>query len=251
LTPNHILRAKKNWENEVQEMKVHKASISGEIHAIEFLNVPRILELSKEILKKIPQTQYTKELVFKNLINKNGDLNINRIKVLANNPYTPLIFFGPYGSTMLNFHYFDIFKNLLNNLNFKDLDKLLNRTSIKSGIIGEYCFYVGGLYSKKLNHPISSESEMVKFFFKRKPFIVEWLIDPHYFTSSSAKFRISDRNVYTIYGKIMNVNFAKIESKSHIIIDIRPYCFGLPIEKKNRKPDIAYQREIDEIFDDL
>jgi hypothetical protein len=138
----------------------------------------------------------------------------------------------------------------LRKLNFKDLDALLNQTSIKSGIVGEYCFYVGGLYSSKLIIPISTESEMMKFYFKRKPFIVEWLVDPQYFASSSAKNRTVHRNVYTIYGKIMSVNIEQVDGGKQIVIDIRPYCFGLPNETKNRRPDIAFQKELDEFFDE-
>ena len=251
LTPEQILKTKTKWEKEVQEIKVYKASVNGEIHEVEFLNIPRILEAYKEIFKKIPKTQYSAELIDNNLLHNDGYLNIDKINNIADNPHTPLIFFALYGSAMLRFHYFEIFKKLLQRLDFKDLDKLLNKTAIKAGIVGEYCFYVGGLYSTKLPSAINSEMNMITFFIKKKPFIVEWVVDPHYFASNSAKHRTSHRNVYTIYGKIMNVNFTNLEGKSQIVVDLRPYCFGLPFEKKNRTPDIAYQKRIDDVFDEL
>jgi hypothetical protein len=121
---------------------------------------------------------------------------------------------------------------------------------VKGGIIGEYCFYVGGLYSSKLPSSISDESEFMKFHIQKKPFSVEWLVDPKFFTSSSAKWRTSNRTIYMIFGKIRNVDIKEIDGKKQILIDIRPYCFGLPELQKDRKPSIAYRHMFDEMFDE-
>lgn len=141
---------------------------------------------------------------------------------------------------MLKFHYYDIFKKIITHLEFKDLDLLLNKTSIKAGVVGEYCYYVGGLYSSTLPGDINGETEFMKFHIRKKQFIVEWLVDPKYFGSSSAKWRTAQRNVYMIYGKIRNLNIDVVDGKKKIIIDIRPYCFGLPEKRIDRKPIIAY-----------
>lgn len=250
LTPKQILKSKENWEREVEAQKVQRAAINGNIHEIEFLNVPRILEVCNEHFHEIPKTKYTDSLVHDELIKNDGHLNIDKISTIASNPSTPLIFFAPFGSTKLRFNYFELFKSILSRFNFRDLDELLNRTSIKEGIVGEYCYYVGGLYSKKVDQTITENSEMVKFYFKRKQFQVEWLVDPKYFASSSAKHRTAHRNIYLIYGKIMNTDIQEIDGKRKIVLDIRPYCFGLPYETKHRKPDIAYAKEYDELFDE-
>jgi hypothetical protein len=206
--------------------------------------------LSKELFSEIPTTSYTEDLIKQNLIDLDSNLNSQKIAELAKNPNTPLIFFAAWGSSMLKFHYFDIFKRILSHLEFKDLELLLNKTSIKSGIVGEYCYYVGGLYSSTLPGDINGETEFMKFHIRKKQFIVEWLVDPKYFGSSSAKWRTDQRNVYMIYGKVRNVNIEVVDDKKKIIIDIRPYCFGLPEKRIDRKPVIAYLKEVDEVFED-
>jgi hypothetical protein len=250
LTEEQISKTKEKWEKEVERLNVERASKHGNIFEVDFLNVPRILELSREIFSEIPMTNCTQDLVEKNLIDVNSNINAQRIAEIADNPNTPLIFFGPWGSSMLRFHYFDIFKKILSHLDFKDLDLLLTKTAVKSGIIGEYCYYVGGLYSSSLPNKINEGTEYMKFHFRKSPFFVEWLVDPKYFASSSAKWRTSNRNVYMIYGKIRNVDFEIKDSRKIIKIDIRPYCFGLPEKRIDRKPDIAYMKEFDEVFED-
>lgn len=250
LTEEQIFKTKNKWEKEVERLNVERASRSGNIFEVDFLNVSRILELSKELFSEIPLTSSTQELVEKSLIDANNNINTQRIAELADNPNNPLIFFGPAGADLLKFHYFDIFKKILSYLDFKDLDLLLNKTAVKSGIIGEYCYYVGGLYSSSLPNDINEKTKYMKFHLRKSPFFVEWLVDPKFFTSSSAKWRTSSRNVYMIYGKIRNVDFEIIDSKKIIKIDIRPYCFGLPEQRIDRKPDIAYMKEFDEVFED-
>jgi hypothetical protein len=250
LTEDQIYKSKEKWEKEVERLNVEKASKNGNIFEVDFLNVPRILELSKELFSEIPTTSYTEDLIKQNLIDLDSNLNSQKIAELAKNPNTPLIFFAAWGSSMLKFHYFDIFKRILSHLEFKDLELLLNKTSIKSGIVGEYCYYVGGLYSSTLPGDINGETEFMKFHIRKKQFIVEWLVDPKYFGSSSAKWRTDQRNVYMIYGKVRNVNIEVVDDKKKIIIDIRPYCFGLPEKRIDRKPVIAYLKEVDEVFED-
>ncbi|SDD63886.1 HNH endonuclease signature motif containing protein [Niabella drilacis] len=250
LTESDIHKAKQKWEKQVYEQNLEKACRNGNITEIDFLNIPRILELCVELFGNVPHTQYSNELYSNHLILKSGALNDCRIREMNKNPETPLIFFAPNGSSILKHHYYEIFKALLNHLNFVDLDHLLNRKSLKKGIVGQYCYYIGGLYSKRLPDPITESSEFMKFYFKRKPFVVEWLVDPKYFCSSSAKWRTLHRGVYIIFGKIRNVNIESIEGKDQIIVDIRPYCFGLPKEQKDRTPSIAYREQFDDFFDE-
>jgi hypothetical protein len=250
LTEEQIITQKHKWQLEVQRINIEKASISGNIFEVDFLNVPRILELCIEIFGGIPDTAYTQNLINSDLIESDGNLNEVKISTFAKNPNTPLIFFAPLGSAMLRTHYYEIFKALIAHLNFKDLDLLLNKTSIKTGIIGEYCYYVGGLYSSPLSEHIDKNSEEMKFHLSKKKTKVEWLVDPKYFASSSAKWRTANRTNYMIYGKIRNVRVEVIDGEKIIVIDIRPYCFGLPELTKHRTPDIAYRDEIDEILGD-
>lgn len=250
LTEKQIHTLKAKWEHEVEKINVEKASKNGNIFEVDFLNIPRIIELSRELFLEAAKTEHTQELIKNNFIDSENNLNICKIANIAKNPNTPLIFFAPLGSSMLTFHYFDIFKKIITHLNFKNLDSLLTKSSIKTGIIGEYCYYVGGLYSSILPDNINGETKCMKFYISKRHFKVEWLVDPKYFVSSSAKCRTSQRTVYMIYGKIRNVNIDTIDNNKKITIDIRPYCFGLPEERINRTPTIAYEKEIDDIFDD-
>ena len=79
---------------------------------------------------------------------------------------------------------------------------------------------------------------------------VGWLVDPKYFCSSSAKWRTFQRNSYMIYGKVRNVYIQEIEGVKKVVIDIRPYCFGLPELQKHSKPWVAFKDLVDDIFDD-
>lgn len=249
LTERQIINAKRKWEKEVKRRNIQKAVIRGNVFEIDFLNIPRILEVCLEVFGTIPTTIYTNELVSKDLIDGSGSIKREKIVEVAKNPSTPLIFFGPYGSATLRFHYYEIFKCLLQKLEFRDLDTFLNKQSIKSGVIGEYCYYIGGLYSDTLPDPITADSKFMRFYFKRSVFCVEWLVDPKYFVSSSAKWRTFHRSIYIIYGRIRGVDIREAEGKKLIFIDIRPYCFGLPEDRIDRTPNIAYRDMIDDAFE--
>lgn len=250
LTAEQIKKAKAKWESKVTDLNIERASKGGNILEIDFINIPRIIELLREIFHAIPSTDYTQSLLRAKLITADGGLNMQTISSYNKSPRTPLIFFGPHGSSMLRFHYYDLFKKVLSALNFKDLDSLLNKKSIKSGIEGEYCYYVGGLYSQKTPEQIANDSSPIKFHFRRKPFSISWLVDPQFFCSSSARFRAGEKTLYMIYGRIRTVRPTKIDGKGIIEIDIRPYVFGLPNLTKHRTPDIAYQKMYDEMFEE-
>lgn len=92
LTEDQLYRLKEKWEKEVKRLNVEKASKNGNIFEVDFLNVPRILELSRELFSEIPTTPYTQDLIEKKLINIDNNLNTQKIAELAENPNTPLIF---------------------------------------------------------------------------------------------------------------------------------------------------------------
>ena len=139
-------------------------------------------------------------------------------------------------SWYLRAHYFELFKSCLAKLDFVDLDGLLNKRTIKAGVIGRYCYYVGGLYGKRPQFPITEEAEPTHLYFRRRSFFVEWLLDPRLLTSSTAATRLSDRTVYIVYGVIRSTDEKDINGKEFMKLDIRPYVFGLPTERKDRLP---------------
>jgi hypothetical protein len=115
------------------------------------------------------------------------------------------------------------------------------------------CLYIGGLYGKRPNRPITVDSEPTHLYLRRKPFFIEWLIDPQYLTSTTSISRLSNRTVYFIYGKIRNVGIKEWKGERFIHFNIRPYIFGIPNNHLNRTPDVYYmknQNEYDEFFEE-
>lgn len=244
ITPKQLISFKKSWEKNVEENKVRKATLKGEIHDVDYLNVHRILELANQF-DDVTNTKYYLSLLVQGLIQKDNSLNPKFYTKNKLNPNTPLKFFAGFGSHTLIQHYFDILLNIFERVEVHDLDYLLKKSEIKKGIIGKFCYYVGGVYGKQYRGIINEESEYTSIHFRRKPFIVEWSVNPMFITSSTASWRIARRPIYAIYGKIVNVSEVTENGVDFIHIEIRPYVFGIALTMKNRTPIIHYIKNID------
>jgi len=241
ITEEQLTKAKCNWEKEVEVLNVQIASQSGEINEVDFINVPRILGLYNEVFKSIPKTQYSNSLLEKAAINEDGSINSSFIEKFNKNPATPFIFFGPNGSWELSLHYEEVFKEILSRVEFIDLDNLINKKAVQSeNLNGKFCFYVGGLYGKEPERPITFDTKCTHLYFHRRSFFIEWIVDPQYMKSSSSIMRLSERTQYLIYGRIRNIGTKTWNDKEYIHFSIRPYLFGLPTKTKNRKPAIHF-----------
>lgn len=249
LTPKQIKAAKDKWEKLVQSENVRKASLTGEVTSIDYVNIPRILEECRGVLGRIPITKYSESLIRKEFIHDDGNLNINKLNELNINLNQPLNFFGPLGATELSLYFFELVKLIMNMVNFEDLDILLNKTELRKGLIGKYCYYVGGLYGKNPKFPIKETTPNTHVYLRRNGFFVEWNVDPHYMTSNSAATRLGERTVYIVYGRIRNVGEKVLKGKKHTHIDIRPFAFGMPISRKDRTPLVHYKFQNDDLLD--
>ena len=249
ISKEQVIKAKEKWEKEVEEHNVAAASKAGETHDIDFVNIPRIIELCLSVLGTIPENKYSKILKENGVITKEGFINDDFL-----NKKSPFDFFMGFEGAALRLYIFEILKSLLRCLDFVDLDSLLKKSVLKSTcIVGKYCFYVGGVYGKAPKHPITSESPITHIYIRRKPFFVEWIFHPQYLTSSTARWRVANRTQYIIYGKIKAVREKEIKGEKFIHIDIRPYAFGSPVKTKNRTPDVHYIKQAidyDEYFPD-
>ena len=254
ITPNNIRKAKDEWERQVKKENVKMASLSGNIDEIDFLNFHRIIELHSNTISEIPKSRFTNKLVKLGALTKEGYLNMDYIKAHNESPNNPLNFFAGFGSLDLRLHYFDLLKQCIQKLDFVDLDDLLNKKAIQNGnIIGRYCYYVGGLYGQSPDSKRKKPNEMTHLYLRRKPFFVEWKVDPTYLVSSTARMRMSDRTIYIIYGLIRNIGEIERNGTKFIHIDIRPYSFGIPNVSKNRTPIVHYvknQNEYEKYFED-
>jgi len=250
LTKENILHEKRLWEREVEVRNVQIASQNMDIHEIDYINAPRILSLFVDIFNKIPTSKFAPPLIKMGALSNNG--SINETFTMENNTknnFSPFNYFGPSGSWGLGEHYKDIFKQILNRQTFADLDSLLNRQKITSTeIIGQFCFYVGGLYGNSPENPITARSPLTHLYFHRKKYFVEWLVDPKYIVSVTAEARISSRPEYLVYGRILSIGKKDWKGKEYVHIDIRPYLFGIPNATKSRKPAIHYKDKFDGEF---
>lgn len=244
ISPKQLINAKYNWEKKIAERVVNKAAIEGDIHDLDYVNVERILELCLQVFNgEIPNTRYTSKLLESSLILTTGQINPKLYEKYSLNKNTPLKFWAAYGSKMLTFHYFELLLKCISNFDLHDLDDLLNATSIREGLIGKFCYHVGGVYGRQYKGEVIANSEPTILHFKRKKIRVKWFIDPMYLTSSTATWRISSRSIFIIYGKILNVNRVVENKKKILEIIIRPYAYGIPNHYKDRTPIIKYIKE--------
>lgn len=242
---SNIKRAKNKWEKLVESNAIKKSALEGEVHDLDYVNVNRILELALQINDEIPETRFTERLEQKGLILQDGNINPQLYKEYNLNPNTPLKFWAYYGSATLTQHYYEILLATLKRMNVHDLDNLLKISELKLGIVGKFCFYTGGVYGRTYKGDVIDEnSEPTIIHIRKKPYSVEWKVDPMYITSTTASWRIARRTVYLVYGKILDVCEETINDEKRLVIDIRPYAFGMPEKRKDRTPDIHY-RDID------
>ncbi|NVO12370.1 MAG: HNH endonuclease [Bacteroidales bacterium] len=255
ISKEQLIKAKEKWEKQVQELNVERASKNGELYDIDFVNIPRILELCLECYGKIPDNRYTNLLKGNQVITDSGFINDEFLNIKFPERKSPFDFYlGLEGAVALRAYIFEIFKDILKQVDFVDLDSLLQKSVIKTNnIAGKFCYYVGGVYGKSPKFPVTASSPLTHIYFRRKPFFVEWTLHPQYLTSSTAKLRLSKRTQYIIYGRIKGIGEKEIKGQKFIYLDIRPYVFGSPIELKNRTPIIHYIKDptnYDSYFED-
>lgn len=241
ITKEMVKKAKRSWEKTVELNDIKQAAQNFEISEVDFINAPRIVELYKKTFNSSPLTAQSSVLKQLKALNSDGNINRGFTSKIANNPNTPFIFFGPAGSYALSMHYEEAFKKLLSQIDFIDLDTVLNKTSLKrNDLKNRFCFYDGGVYSKKPDLPVSEQTDLTHLYFHRAQFFVEWLVDPHYMVSTSSIGRLGSKGEYLIYGRIRNIGEKDWKGKTYIHLDIRPYIFGSPVKTKDRKPIIHY-----------
>ncbi|SDH66740.1 HNH endonuclease signature motif containing protein [Chitinophaga filiformis] len=242
ITKEQIIKSKRKWEKEVETRNAQAASQNGEIEEVDFINAPRVLELYYQIYQDKPHSEYSSKLLSLGVLDSAGSINqSSKEENDIRNHLTDFNSHGPVGSWMLRAHFLDAFKQLLNKISFVDLDGLMNRKSLYSNIlIGSYCFYVGGLYSKAISIPITEQTPITHLYFHRKDFFIEWLVDPKWLVSTSAIARFGEKKEYLIYGRIRGIGKKSWKGKDYIHYDIRPYLFGLPTKTKSRRPPIHY-----------
>jgi hypothetical protein len=236
LTVKQILRCKDHWEKQVKKQNAESAARSGKVSDSDYLNIPRISELAYNLLGELPQTSFSAVLLKDRIISSTGKL-ANDKSLLERG----------FDAGRISYHFLQIFQELIPRINFENLDNLLSKKALlRLDLIGAFCFYVGGLYGQTTSRPVTSDSKPVRLSMRRRGFYCEWLLDPMYVTSSTALARFEQRSVYIVYGRIKSISEVVLKKKPHIKYDIRPYLVGTPIAMIDRRPAIAFVRDMEE-----
>jgi 5-methylcytosine-specific restriction endonuclease McrA len=245
ITPEQIQKSKYKWEKEVEKHNVEKASLNFEFAHIDFINIPRISELSQETQRNTIHTRYSDQLKKLRLLDEGGKLDMQMLSCCNRQTRFPFDFIN---AGLIILHYSEIFKYLAKDYNFSNLENYLNKKSIISPeILGKFVYYVGGLYGVSPEIPITETSKPTHLYLQRKPFFVEWLLDPKYLTTNTSICRLGERSIYLIYGQIRNVGTITRNSKNYVHIDVRPYLVTQPTKIIDRTPLIAYKRQFNDI----
>ncbi|MCJ7601650.1 MAG: HNH endonuclease [Desulfobulbaceae bacterium] len=249
LTEGDLIITKEKWEKQVEKQDAEAASRNGETSDIDYINIPRIAELALNILHTIPDTSCSYYLQDKGILDASGNFDMSIVDNFPSDRAFPL-HFGK--SFYVKHHYMEIFKEILNRVNFYNLDDLLNIKSVKTNsLVGTYCYYIGGIYGKSPKIPITDETPTVSLWFKRRCFYVEWIIDPRFMASMTSIMRLSQHTVYLVYGKIRNISERTYKGKDYIHFDVRPYVLSLPEKTIDRRPPIHWIKKYEDFEDEI
>jgi 5-methylcytosine-specific restriction endonuclease McrA len=234
LTAHEIIRLKDQWEREVKLHNVTAAAKRLDIQDSDFINIPRVAELARQILDRVPPTDPSASEISAILASqehRRGMLLLERGAMLR------MIGTG----WQLQDNFVRIFRYMMPYLEFHDLDDLLSRRKIQEpNCVGRFCFFVGGVQGHPFEWKEHSSEGMTLLHLRKKGFVCEWLLDTRFITSTSAAVRLSSRSIIAIYGRIKSIGIQRRSDKEYVKVDIRPYLIGTPTVWLDRTPAVAY-----------
>lgn len=237
ITPDNLRKTKNNWEKQVEKANAQRAAQTIDIRddAIDYVNVKRIEELCITLFNTIPKTGLSTNLKRAKILNSSGSFDQAYVKNhLSNGRYL-----FDYISHQETEHYKQLLQKISNKIEFIDLDTLLSKRKLLMRSEGKYAYFIGGVSAKKPKLPITDQTPLIKLNYSRKPFKLEWLLDPQFMMSMSSIGRIGGVNRYIIYCLIRSV---LVESKNKILIKSSPLLIAQPKQHVDKTPNIAYLR---------
>lgn len=214
ITEYQLIKSKERWESQVAKQDTETAVQTGDIGSKDYVNIIRIRELAQELSLPIGQHPPSP------MVSHGGPL-----------------YFDIWSSIRIYEFYSDVFNQLLNKVKFENIDGLLKKTIVNQpGFIGKFCFYSGGVYGKQPDRPITEATPPVRLYFRRKPFLVEWSLDPRFFCTTTGLDRAGGHNLHQIYGRIRNVDVVEVDNSQFTRISVQPFLVGMPNRTFYRTP---------------
>ena len=238
ITEAQLRKAKQKWEQQVVVSNTQRAAQKIEIYddAIDYVNIKRIEELCVRLFGKIPRTTLTASLRHAGILR---DGNSFDQKYVQSNLSGGRYLFD-YITHQETEHYKQLLQKIASVTDFIDLD-----TAVLSGIKttksteGKYAYFIGGVTAKGPKFPITAKTPPVTVSYSRKPFKIEWVLDPLFLMSTSAIARIGGTNRYIIYCLVRTV-----EKQPNGIISVKasPLLIAQPTVYVDKTPIISYLR---------
>ena len=218
LKKDQILDFKKKWEEVVAIEDVKQANKIVQIDQFDYLNLPRIIELANRVKHKYPWGP--------------TDQNLNEIfNLWKNTPIPDQIFnLDPKTHGMISFQFHELLEALQLEINFIDLNDYWDHKDDFSSykFPSTFIFFEGMLLGKMPKRPISKDSPTVSAYHRDHHQLIELSLelDPNYFFSNTALSRISERNEYRLFGKIIGHQEREHNKKLFFQLKIQPFFIG-------------------------
>lgn len=239
LTDDQIRKAKTSWEKQVEVANAQRAAQKIEVsdNAIDYVNVKRIEELCVRLFKKIPNTGLTVNLKRVGILKKDGSFDQKYVQTnLSGGRYL-----FDYITHQETEHYKQLMQNVAKVVDFIDLDTTASagRSQLKAAE-GMYAFFIGGVYAKGPDIPITASTPPVVMYYSRKNLRIEWILDPIFLMSMSAIVRIGGKNRYIIYCLVRTVDE---RGDGSVLVKASPLLIAQPTKYVDKTPSIGYQRK--------
>lgn len=238
LTDGQVRKAKSAWERQVEIANVARAAQNIDVSddAIDFVNIKRIEELCVRLFKKIPITELTINLRRAGILKKDGSFDQKYVQSSISGGR----YLFDYITHQEAEHYKQLMEKVAAVVDFIDLDAAASAGMAElRKIEGEYAFFIGGVYAKGPDLPITASTPSVVMYYSRKRVRIEWVIDPIFLMSMSAIGRIGGKNRYIIYCLIRMVDERE---GGAILVKASPLLIAQPKKYVDKTPAIAWRK---------
>lgn len=245
LTDDQIRKAKTSWEKQVEVANAQRAAQKIDISddAIDYVNVKRIEELCIRLFRRIPQTELTAGLKAVGILKHDGSFDQKYVQ--ANLSGGRYLF--DYITHQETEHYKQLMQKVAKVVDFIDLDAAAASLTQLKGAEGKYAFFIGGVYAKRPDFPITASTPPVVMHYSRKKLRIEWILDPIFLMSMSAIGRIGGKNRYIIYCLIRTVDEHQDGS---VLVKASPLLIAQPTTYVDKTPAIGYQKKYERYIED-